>query len=123
MPQRCLVVLMTNVALSGWRQGVGGTVDGSRILVVDDDRRLLRILEFYLTMEGFEMAAVADGDAALRLLAKENFDLVIIDVMTPGCDGIELCRRVQTDPRTHPVPTLLVTTLLTARCQPTGLVT
>src|ERR1700737_2269425 len=86
-------------------------MSAKRILVVDDDRRLLRILEFYLTMEGFEMAAVADGDAALRLLAKENFDLVIIDVMTPGCDGIELCRRIRTDPRPHPVPTLLVTTV------------
>jgi DNA-binding response OmpR family regulator len=87
-------------------------MSAQRILVVDDDRRLLRVLEFYLTMEGFEMTSVADGEAALRLLENDNFGLVILDVMTPGCDGIELCRRMRTDSGMHAVPTLLVTTVV-----------
>ena len=81
-----------------------------RILVVDDDRRLLRVLEFYLAMQRWEMVHAVDAAAALQLLENGNFGLVCLDVMMPGCDGFEVCRRIRANPRTQSLPLVLFTT-------------
>ncbi len=66
----------------------------------------------YLEMEGFEVRCARDGDAALGLLAAvEDFDLVILDVMMPGHDGMEVCRRLRSNPRTSGLPVLMFTSL------------
>jgi len=77
-----------------------------RALVVDDDRNVHDIVRMYLDREGFEVTAAEDGSAALECLAKSVPDLVILDVMMPGIDGFEVCRRIR---RLHDVPIIFLT--------------
>jgi two-component system phosphate regulon response regulator OmpR len=67
----------------------------ARILVVDDDLRLRDLLERYLAEQGFAAQSAPDAPAMDRLLAKERFDLVILDLMLPGEDGLSICRRLR----------------------------
>ena len=84
----------------------------TRILVADDEPRLLHIISMYLELDGFEVCRATDGDAALALLAAdEDFDLVILDVMMPGQDGMQVCRRLRANPRTTDIPVLMFTAL------------
>jgi DNA-binding response OmpR family regulator len=82
-----------------------------RILVADDEPRLLHIVSMYLNMEGYEVVVAADGTEAWRLLESERFDLAILDVMMPGVDGIEVCRRLRAAPGTASLPVLVFTSL------------
>ena len=66
-----------------------------RILVVDDDAELRALLESYLGSQGYAVAAVADGHAMRRALAGQSFDLIILDLMLPGEDGLALCRELR----------------------------
>lgn len=66
-----------------------------RILVVDDDRRLLSMLRRGLTLEGFDVDTAAGSRDALAFLRDRQPDLVVLDVMMPGVDGFELCRRIR----------------------------
>jgi DNA-binding response OmpR family regulator len=88
-------------------------MSAERILVVDDDRRLLRVLEFYLAMQRWEMVNAVDCGAALHLLESGDFGLVILDVMMPGCDGFEVCRQIRANSRTRSLPIVLLTTAST----------
>jgi len=67
----------------------------TRILVVDDDQRLRDLLTRYLGEQKFEVRAVADAPAMDRLLARERFDLIVLDLMLPGEDGLAVCRRLR----------------------------
>jgi DNA-binding response OmpR family regulator len=82
-----------------------------RILLADDEPRLLHIVSMYLGMEGYEVRAASDGDEALRLIETETFDLAVLDVMMPGTDGIEVCRRIRANESTKGLPVLLFTSL------------
>lgn len=67
----------------------------SRILVVDDDARLRNLLERYLDEQGFAVKAVADAQQMDRALTREHFDLLVLDLMLPGEDGLSICRRLR----------------------------
>jgi two-component system phosphate regulon response regulator OmpR len=67
----------------------------SRILVVDDDLRLRDLLQRYLAEQGFAVSTVADALAMDRLLSRERFDLLVLDLMLPGEDGLSVCRRLR----------------------------
>lgn len=66
-----------------------------RILVVDDDEKIARMLHRGLTFEGHKTEVASTGDHALQLAAQTSYDLVILDVVMPGLDGIEVCRRLR----------------------------
>ncbi len=68
-----------------------------RILVVDDDLEIRELLTEYLRKNGFPTRAVADGKAMWSTLAAERFDLVVLDLMLPGEDGLSLCRRLRVE--------------------------
>jgi DNA-binding response OmpR family regulator len=68
----------------------------TRILVVDDDQRLRELLVRYLGGEGYEVKAVPDAAAMDKQLARERYDLVVLDLMLPGEDGLAICRRLRT---------------------------
>jgi two-component system response regulator MtrA len=68
-----------------------------RVLVVDDDPALAEMLGIVLRGEGFEPAFVADGDAALGAFRREKPDVVLLDLMLPGTDGIEVCRQIRAE--------------------------
>lgn len=82
-----------------------------RILVADDEPRLVHIVSMYLNMEGYEVVAAADGLEALRLLEAQDFDLVILDIMMPGCNGFEVLRQMRASPRLQATPVLVFTAL------------
>ena len=66
-----------------------------RIVVVDDDARIRDLLRRYLTQEGFEVLLAEDGKALNRLMTRENIDLIVLDLMLPGEDGLSICRRLR----------------------------
>src|SRR3954447_16235317 len=68
-----------------------------RVLVVDDDAALAEMLGIVLRSEGFEAAFVADGDSAMDVFRSFKPDLVLLDIMLPGADGMEVCRRIRAE--------------------------
>jgi DNA-binding response OmpR family regulator len=82
-----------------------------RILVVDDDPRLLHIVQMYLAIEEFDVVTALNGEEGLREVALHRPDLVILDIMMPGMDGIEMCRRLRTNPDTASIPVLMFSAL------------
>jgi len=83
-------------------------VDRKRILVVDDEIYIVHILEFTLTMEGYEVATAADGEEALRKIEQDRPDLVVLDIMMPKLDGYEVCRRLRQDDDLKSLPVILL---------------
>ena len=69
----------------------------ARILVVDDEPSITEFVGYNLRKEGYEVAIAENGDDALALAAKNPYDLVVLDVMLPGIDGYEVCRRLRAD--------------------------
>jgi len=67
----------------------------TRVLVVDDDQRLRELVVRYLTEQGFEVRAVADAAGMDKQLARERYDLIVLDLMLPGEDGLTICRRLR----------------------------
>jgi DNA-binding response OmpR family regulator len=86
----------------------GGTQRGT-ILVVDDDADIRRFVEMNLRLEGYRVLSAADGAMALAMVATELPDLVLLDVMMPGVDGIEVTRRLRADSRTATMPIVMLT--------------
>ena len=85
----------------------------ARILIVDDEPLNVDLLEQELELLGYATVAAADGRRALERLAGEPIDLVLLDIMMPGLDGYETCRRLKADPSTAAIPVVF----LTARTQ------
>jgi two-component system cell cycle response regulator len=83
----------------------------ARILVVDDIEANVRLLEAKLTAEYYDVITAPDGPTALALAASGHPDIVLLDVMMPGMDGFEVCRRLKDDPVTRHIPVVLVTAL------------
>ena len=77
-------------------QGTREREGGARVLVVEDEVRIARFLQMELEHEGFEAETEGNGTRAYERIIQENFDIVLLDVMLPGMDGIEICRRVRT---------------------------
>ncbi|MEV5705269.1 response regulator transcription factor [Actinoallomurus sp. NPDC052274] len=79
-----------------------------RVLVVDDDPTVADVVSRYLLRDGHEVVCVADGHAALRAAEERPPDLVVLDLMLPGIDGLEVCRRLR---ERWPVPIVMLTAL------------
>ena len=71
------------------------TSRNDKIMIVDDDARIRDLLRRYLTQEGFEVLQAEDGKALTRLLLRESVDLIVLDLMMPGEDGLSICRRLR----------------------------
>jgi DNA-binding response OmpR family regulator len=82
-----------------------------RILVVDDDPRLLHIVAMYLGIEGYEVITAENGEDGLTKLQERPPDLVILDIMMPGMDGIETCRRMRGHVPTADIPIVMFSAL------------
>ncbi len=74
-----------------------------QILVIEDDTALAELLELHLRDVGAEVARAQDGQAGLELALAKPHDLIILDVMLPGLDGMEICRRLRMENRTDPI--------------------
>ncbi|MPY25380.1 two-component system response regulator OmpR [Shewanella psychropiezotolerans] len=75
----------------------------SKILVVDDDMRLRALLERYLMEQGYQVRSAANSEQMDRLLERENFHLLVLDLMLPGEDGLSICRRLRQQGNTIPI--------------------
>jgi two-component system OmpR family response regulator len=80
----------------------------SHILVVDDDREIRKLLAEYLEKNGFRTSAAADGKGMKRALEQSHIDLIVLDLMMPGEDGLSLCRDLRTRSR---IPVIMLTAL------------
>ena len=85
-----------------------------KILVVDDQKDNVFVLEERLTREGFEVLSAYDGPTCLTLASEESPDLILLDVMMPGMSGFEVCKKLSTNEETKLIPVLLVTALTEA---------
>lgn len=79
-----------------------------RVVVVDDDQRMLDLLVELLQQEDYDVTSILDGKGALDLIHATEPDVVVSDVVMPGLDGIELCRRLKQDARSVHIPVLLI---------------
>ncbi len=82
-----------------------------RVLVVDDILANVKLLEARLSAEYFDVLTAYSGPEALELMEVERVDVVLLDVMMPGLDGFEVCRRIKSSPKTMHVPVVMVTAL------------
>src|SRR3954468_5831430 len=83
----------------------------ARILVVDDIAANVKLLEARLTAEYFDVSTAHSGVEALAICERAQCDIVLLDVMMPGMDGFETCRRLKASPLTHHLPVVMVTAL------------
>jgi DNA-binding response OmpR family regulator len=81
----------------------------ARVLVVEDEAHIRELIQLHLGLEGLDIEAVADGQDALVRAGSEPFDLIILDLMLPGVDGIAILRAVRRDGPNQDVPILLLT--------------
>lgn len=79
------------------------------ILVIEDERSLVDVLTYNLKKEGFEVAAASDGQDGLRRAQTLLPDLIILDLMLPSLDGLQVCRNLRSDPKTQDIPLLMLT--------------
>ena len=79
------------------------------VLIVDDERDLLSLVDFNLRQAGFETQLAATGEQALSHLRRRVPDLVVLDLMLPDISGMEICRQLKADPRTRHVPVIMLT--------------
>jgi two-component system phosphate regulon response regulator OmpR len=79
---------------------------GNRVLIIDDDEKLCRLLKEYLKNNGFDALCLADGSRVLKTLSAESPDIVILDIMLPGEDGLEVLKEIR---KAHTLPVIMLT--------------
>jgi two-component system alkaline phosphatase synthesis response regulator PhoP len=79
------------------------------ILIVEDETDIAEMVVYNLSREGYRAAAVTSGEDALHRLRQAPFDLVLLDLMLPGLDGLELCRRLKQEEKTRAIPVVMLT--------------
>jgi DNA-binding response OmpR family regulator len=92
-------------------------VSGRTILVIDDDPVIQKLLTVNFEMEGYRVLTAGDGNLGLRQVQADRPDVILLDVMMPGMDGLEVARRLKADPDTSTIPIVL----LSAKAQATDI--
>src|SRR5262245_53047028 len=98
-----------NAASAKVRSSVAANSDKPRVLVVEDEAPIRELLRLHLSLGGFDVTEAADGSRALGLARSARFDLLVLDVMLPGIDGITVCRAVRVEGANVQTPILMVT--------------
>ena len=80
-----------------------------KILVIEDEPDILEVIQYNLEREGHKVIACRNGEQGLSRIRTDNPDLVVLDLMLPGMDGVEVCRQVKSDPVTRSIPVIMVT--------------
>lgn len=79
------------------------------ILVVEDEEDILELIQFNLSKDGYNVTGVLTGEAALEAVKAHRPDLILLDLMLPGIDGLEVAKKVKADPETENIPIIMVT--------------
>ncbi len=82
---------------------------GKRILIVDDEEVIRKFLRIHLAKLGYEVMEAADGEQAMEQLRKDDFDLLICDILMPKKDGWEVIKEVKSNPKTKDIPVIVLT--------------
>jgi len=90
------------------------------ILIVEDDPDAAQLIEIVLRRAGLKTLTASDGWDGLRKAEEEKPALIVLDVMMPGIDGYEVCRRLRNDPDTATIPVLMLTAMTGGRAQKDG---
>ncbi len=80
-----------------------------KMLVVDDEPDIVELVTYNLKKEGFDVSSAFDGEDALAKIRKEKFDFIILDLMLPGIQGMEICRIMRSDPQMKNIPIIMLT--------------
>jgi two-component system alkaline phosphatase synthesis response regulator PhoP len=94
-------------------------VPNEKILVVDDEENILELVDYNLKKEGYQVSSVMSGEEALESARSLKPDLILLDLMLPGVDGLEVCKILKSDPITATIPIIM----LTAKGEETDIVT
>jgi two-component system, OmpR family, alkaline phosphatase synthesis response regulator PhoP len=80
-----------------------------KILIVDDEEDILELLKYNLSREGYKVSCAASGEETLRAVRSGIPDLIVLDLMLPGIDGLDVARQLKNDPKTRDVPIVMLT--------------
>jgi two-component system alkaline phosphatase synthesis response regulator PhoP len=80
-----------------------------KILIVDDEKDIVKMLDYNLKKEGFRTISAYDGEDALDMAAREHPDLIVLDLMLPGVDGLEVCKALKKESKTASIPIIMLT--------------
>jgi two-component system, OmpR family, alkaline phosphatase synthesis response regulator PhoP len=80
-----------------------------KILAVDDEEDILELLRFNLAREGYQVSCSASGEQALRVARTQPVDLIVLDLMLPGMDGLDVARKIKNDPKIKHIPIIMLT--------------
>lgn len=83
----------------------------NKILLVEDDTFIRDIYQSELTRNGFEVTAFASGEEALQILEQKQFDLLLLDIMLPGINGIDVLKKIKANPKTQYLQVVILTNL------------
>lgn len=95
-------------------------MENHHILIVEDEESLLKLESILLSSKGYKVTGVRDGLAALSEIEKSRPDLILLDIMMPGIDGFEVCRRIKGNPDTRDIPIVMLTAKKSAADQARG---
>ena len=85
------------------------SAEGARVLIVEDEPHIRDLVALHLRLEGLTIVAVGDGNEGLRHARAEPFDVIVLDLMLPGLDGVTVCRAIRREPLNGDVPILMLT--------------
>lgn len=80
-----------------------------RVLLVEDEEEIQELIQYTLSKDGFRVVGVLSGEDALRKVHTEPFDCILLDIMLPGMDGLDVCRALKKDTKTQPIPIIMLT--------------
>jgi len=80
-----------------------------KILVIEDEKDIQELLQIYLKRDGYDVHIAKDGETGLRKASQERYDLVLLDLMLPHMDGLEICRNLRSRPQTSDIPIIMIT--------------
>jgi two-component system response regulator MprA len=92
-----------------------------KVLIVDDEENIIEFIRLGLRYEGFQVESASDGEQGITAAQRVSPDLIILDLMLPGIDGLEVCRRLRANPITRDIPVLMLTAKDEVRDRITGL--
>ncbi len=84
-------------------------MDSEKILIVEDDKHISKLVKYNLEKAGFECIVTIAGEKALEILDKESIDLIILDIMLPKMDGFEVCKQIKQDKKLTAIPIIMLT--------------
>ncbi|MBN1517423.1 response regulator [Candidatus Sumerlaeota bacterium] len=79
------------------------------VVVIEDETDIREVIEHNLNREGYKVLSSSDGEKGLRLVQKKSPDIVLLDLMLPGLDGLDVCRKIKSEPATCAIPVIMVT--------------